>query len=50
MLIRSMKRDGFKTEPAFAALLGLQGDPYEELLRMYSWSDEQLRRFIDKTK
>lgn len=46
--IRTMKKNGLKTEPAFAALLGLQGDPYEELLRLYSWSDEELGRLIDK--
>ena len=31
--IIELKKEGLKTEHAFAKLLGLQGDPYEELLK-----------------
>lgn len=31
--ILELKNNGIKTEPAFAQLLGLTGDPYQELLR-----------------
>lgn len=32
-LIMELKAQGMKTEPAFAKALGIEGDPYEELLK-----------------
>lgn len=44
--IRQMKRSGWKTEPAFAAVLGLEGDPYALLLELYGWDEERLARLV----
>ena len=32
--IKELKSDGLKTEPAFAELLGIKGNPYTELLKL----------------
>ncbi|WP_343330978.1 DUF4269 domain-containing protein [Polaribacter staleyi] len=32
--IKKLKSNGTKTEPAFAKLLGLEGNPYTELLKL----------------
>ncbi|WP_245946882.1 DUF4269 domain-containing protein [Paenibacillus cellulosilyticus] len=43
------KLEGMKTEPAFASLLQLEGDPYAALLKLADWTDEELRdKFTDR--
>jgi len=37
-----LKQSGQKTEPAFAALLQLQGDPYAAMLELEKLSDDEL--------
>jgi len=44
--VSELKRQGQKTEPAFALALELQGDPYEEVLRLEEKTDQQLRQLI----
>ncbi|WP_337912948.1 DUF4269 domain-containing protein [Paenibacillus arenosi] len=44
--IRQLKENGYKTEPAFAELLQLEGNPYEGLLELADWDEEQLSQFI----
>ena len=39
----ALKREGLKTEPTFAKLLQLDGDPFSKLLELETWEDEQLR-------
>ncbi|MEA1943344.1 MAG: DUF4269 domain-containing protein [Pseudomonadota bacterium] len=40
------KAGGLKTEPAFAKVLGLGGEPYAEMLKLASPGDEALRDII----
>ncbi|WP_236570465.1 DUF4269 domain-containing protein [Paenibacillus sp. An7] len=40
--VRSLKREGYKTEPAFAKLMDLEGNPYETLLEVETWTDEKM--------
>lgn len=42
----ALKANGWKTEPAFATLLALPGDPYQALLALETCSDQELRRLV----
>lgn len=42
--IRQLKKDGMKTEPAFAHYFGILQDPYESLLEISAWDDEKLQK------
>jgi hypothetical protein len=44
--VMSLRRAGAKTEPAFATVLGLSGDPYEALCRLSHVSDEELHDML----
>jgi ribosomal protein S18 acetylase RimI-like enzyme len=46
--VRALKRTGVKTEPAFAQLLGLAGDPYAALLELETWPPERLRAAVER--
>lgn len=41
--IKRLREGGMKTEPAFAALLSLKGDPYEALIALEDYDDQKLR-------
>ncbi|PAB60448.1 DUF4269 domain-containing protein [Anaeromicrobium sediminis] len=45
--ILKLKEDGVKTEPAFAKCVNLEGNPYIELLKLYSFSDEEILGMIN---
>lgn len=44
--IISLKQSGVKTEPAFAKLLGIEGDPFQQLLLLSDWCEDELRTFL----
>lgn len=44
--IMRLRLNGMKTEPAFAAVLNLKGDPYQVLLDIDSLDDYQLRNLL----
>lgn len=45
--VRALKRTGIKTEPAFAQLLCLAGDPYAALLELETWPPERMRAAVE---
>ncbi len=44
----ALKQDGLATEPAFARVLELAGDPYKALLSLEAEPDEALQRLIHR--
>jgi ribosomal protein S18 acetylase RimI-like enzyme len=46
--VRQLKRGGMKTEPAFARVLGLAGDPYAALLELEAWSPGRLGQLVNR--
>lgn len=44
--ILSLKAGGLKTEPAFARLMKLEGNPYQRLLEVYDWEPERLTEYL----
>ncbi|WP_235046190.1 VOC family protein [Bdellovibrio bacteriovorus] len=44
--ILALRKAGDKTEPAFARALGLSGNPYDELLRLQTLSESELRQLL----
>ena len=44
--IMALRHTGLKTEPAFAAALGLAGDPYQAMLDLHDTADDSLARLL----
>ena len=49
-MIRDLKREGLKTEPAIAQLLHLAGDPYKAVASLQHHSDQQLTELVESIK
>lgn len=47
-LIVALKNSGMQTEPAFAKVLRLTGDPYLAVLELEKLGDESLRKIVDQ--
>lgn len=45
--IRDLKKDGLKTEPAFAKYFNLEGDPYQTLLALEKLDDKALKKRLN---
>jgi hypothetical protein len=47
--IQRLKRNGLKTEPAFARYFNLQGDPYEVLLQLSRLNESELKSKVEQS-
>lgn len=48
-IIRRKKQQGLKSEPAIASFLELSGDdPYQAVLSLEQWSDDQMEKEVNK--
>jgi len=45
-----LKKNGLKTEPAFVKHLGLDGNPYDELLKLEKYSDKKIKDMLDNIR
>ncbi|NEZ57725.1 DUF4269 domain-containing protein [Leptolyngbyaceae cyanobacterium CCMR0081] len=45
-VVKKLKQDGMKTEPAFAFALGLEGDPYKALLALEIKTDAEISDLV----
>lgn len=45
--IRAFKNQGIKTEPAFAKLIGIRGDPYHGIAALAKLTTEELRHLVN---
>jgi hypothetical protein len=48
--IMKLRSSGLKTEPAFASVLQLQGDPYDALLELHSWPENELAQLVRNSR
>lgn len=46
--VLNLRKQGLKTEPAFAQALSLSGDPYQALLNLQKKSDKELSAFLQQ--
>lgn len=46
--IRRLKERGLKTEPAFAEVLGLSGEPYRSVLELETYTDDALQKLLER--